>query len=122
MNSAHEAQEAHLSAMEPEKEKMSETSSEPSQSSTSETAPTAFGRNGIPQHCPWCGRRVRSRKMVRQITRAPEGAHTTPLGHPIATGDFLCVSSCYLAWLNSIGHFKYVHCFFLHTSCFETGD
>ena len=88
-------------------EKPNETSSEPSQPPTPVATPAPLHHNGLPQHCPWCGRRIRSRKMVRQITRAPEGPHMTPLGHSLAVGDFLCVSSCYLAWLNSIGHFKY---------------
>lgn len=60
-------------------------------------------------YCSWCGKIVRSRKLVRNIIRAPEIPLKSPIGQIVVVGSVLCQPTCYLAWMNLTGQLKYAN-------------
>ena len=57
--------------------------------------------------CNWCGRNLRSRKLIRTVVHAGEVPWKSPIGEHIIAGTFLCQPTCYLAWMNQSGQLRY---------------
>lgn len=58
-------------------------------------------------HCSWCGRNLRSRKLIRKVTHVAEVPWKSPIDEDIIAGTFLCQPTCYLAWMNRSGQLRY---------------